>query len=277
MDAPTAYWLTKAVWLFLLPPNGLLTLALMSALVAWVRKKNHRFAAGLAVLSLGLFYLLVSPIVSQALMLWVERDAGLPLTQASAGALLTRERPPGAIVILGGGQKADERERPYQATATVHTLARLIHGARIARWTALPIMVSGGTPKGTVTSEAEVMARVLKQDLSQPVRWLEDQSFNTLENARFSARVLRGAGITHIILVTQSFHMSRARAAFEAAGLTVTSAPHGFYGQAGFALYSNWLPVPESVARTSMAFHEILGQSWYQLRRWWLTTFAENS
>jgi uncharacterized SAM-binding protein YcdF (DUF218 family) len=101
----------------------------------------------------------------------------------------------------------------------VHTALRLVEGAKIARATHLPVLVSGND------REAFAMRRFLEEDLQVPVRWVESASNDTHENAVFSARLLRQHGIERIILVTSSAHLTRAVAEFRAAGLEVEAAP----------------------------------------------------
>lgn len=69
------------------------------------------------------------------------------------------------------------------------------------------------------------MAEILEGEFGVPVRWREELSRDTADNARFSAVMLKAAGISRIVLVTQAFHMPRAVALFEAAGLQVVAAP----------------------------------------------------
>ncbi|MFK7967285.1 MAG: YdcF family protein [Burkholderiaceae bacterium] len=268
LDVETQFWLKKFIWLFLLPPNVLLTFATLGvALAAW-REDNHRRPAVISLVCLLVFAFLMTPAVSQALMLWVERGAGQPITQDSARELLKTPRPPEAIVILGGGILADERELPKPSMLSGHTLKRVVHGARIAGWTDLSVLVSGGLLRPSDEAEATVMARVLTEQFSQPVRWIEDQSLNTDMNARLSATMLAEVGIEHVILVTEAFHMRRARRAFEQAGLTVTPAPHNYLGGVGRPLSTTWMPTSESASRTRLALHEIIGRWWYQVSDW---------
>jgi hypothetical protein len=67
-----------------------------------------------------------------------------------------------AIVILGARSYAAAPE--YRGdTVAAATLARMRWGARLHRQTGLPIMVSGGSPGGTRTSEAEQMKAALEE------------------------------------------------------------------------------------------------------------------
>lgn len=277
LDVQTFFWLKKFVWLFLLPPNVLLTFATLGVALCALRQEDHRGPAVFSLLCLLLFAFLMTPAVSQAVMLWVERGAGQPLTQQRASELLKTARPPEAIVILGGGILADEREAPDETMLSGHTLKRVLHGSMVAQWTGLAVLVSGGLLRPADEAEAKVMARVLTKQLKQPVAWIEDQSLNTDMNATLSAKMLGEVGIEHVILVTEAFHMRRARSAFERAGLKVTPAPHNYLGGQGRPLSTTWMPTGQSVARTSLAMHEIIGRWWYQVVRWWSVLKAETA
>ena len=54
------------------------------------------------------------------------------------------------------------------------------------------------------------MSRALENDFLVPVRWREDRSRNTYQNAAFSATILRQPGIPAALVVTQPWHMARA-------------------------------------------------------------------
>ena len=47
----------------------------------------------------------------------------------------------------------------------------------------------------------------------------------TRDEAQQTQRILAPLGIKHVLLVTESMHMRRSKAVFEAAGLTVSAAP----------------------------------------------------
>ena len=112
-----------------------------------------------------------------------------------------------AIVILGGGYRRNAPEVGGDAPNAAADL-RLIEGAKIARATNLPILVSGSA------REANAMRHFVEDNLQIPVRWVEAASGDTHENAVNSARILRKQGIERIILVTSSAHLVRAVAEF---------------------------------------------------------------
>jgi uncharacterized SAM-binding protein YcdF (DUF218 family) len=163
-----------------------------------------------------------------------------------------------AIVILGGGGRRHSVEYE-QPSINRLTLERLRYGARLARQSGLPILLSGGV-SGAKYTEARMMAESLRADFGLSPLWLEERSANTEENARYSAAILKETGIQHIILVTHAAHMRRALADFSATGLKVTPAPTAFFTpltENGNSL--SWLPTANSSYAAWYALHEWAG------------------
>jgi uncharacterized SAM-binding protein YcdF (DUF218 family) len=147
-------------------------------------------------------------------------------------------------------------------------MERLRYGARLARQTKLPILITGSAPdKATKEelSEAFMMKLVLEQDLGLSPQWLEEQSNTTKENAKLTACILNKEGIKTIYLVTHFWHMSRAKAVFEKEGLNVVPAPMGFYQKIAFTPL-DFYPSSEGFQRTRWIWHEILGNVWYRVK-----------
>ena len=169
---------------------------------------------------------------------WV---AGALMTLAVDATPARPQRAPQAVVILGGGRSLefDAAGKVTQARLGPAAYERVFEGMRIARQTGLPILVTGGKGDGFDPAEAAVMAEVLRRDLGLAPRWIETASRNTVENAQFSAPLLKRDGISSVILVTNGYHMRRARYLFEQSGLEVTpavanpssAAPFGWQGQ----------------------------------------------
>ncbi|MCL2656743.1 MAG: YdcF family protein [Betaproteobacteria bacterium] len=132
-----------------------------------------------------------------------------------------------AIVILAGGRRAYAPEFRGGQTVNRLTLERIRYGAKLARETDLPILVSGGAPtRGT--PEAELMRRALIDDYGITPKWVETRSLDTAGNAQLSAPILHAHGIQRIVLVTHAAHMTRAAAEFRHAGFEVIPAPTAF-------------------------------------------------
>lgn len=163
-----------------------------------------------------------------------------------------------AIVILGGGQRLHMPEYGGPAPNRI-TLERLRYGARLARHSGLPVLVSGGAPAG-VTGEAVLMAQSLREDFNVNPRWQEVRSLDTADNARLSALILDPQGIHRIVLVTHAAHMRRAMNEFAAQGFDVIPAPTGFFSHrsAGSEL-SDFLPGATAAYAGWYSLHEWLG------------------
>lgn len=131
-----------------------------------------------------------------------------------------------AVVILGGGERGYAREYNGPICDRI-TLDRLRYGARLAKETGLPVLVSGGAREG-MTPVAILMADSLKKYFGITPRWLEDRSLDTADNALFSADILKNAGVRRVALVTSALHMRRAVFAFKHAGLQIVPAPTDF-------------------------------------------------
>jgi uncharacterized SAM-binding protein YcdF (DUF218 family) len=205
-----AYELHILVRTLFLPPASLLLIG-MAGLVLW--RRRPRLGMALCAVCIVTLWALSTPLLADTLEHATEDYPALDPARLTASQARAQ-----AIVILGGGFRRDAPEVGGDAPSAATDL-RLIEGAKVARATRLPILVSGSG------REAGAMRRFMEEDLQLPVRWVESDSRNTHENAAFSAAILGKEGIHRIILVTSSPHMVRAAAEFAAAGLEVTAAP----------------------------------------------------
>jgi uncharacterized SAM-binding protein YcdF (DUF218 family) len=206
-----------------LPPTGPLIVAAAGLLLM---ARRPRLGRRLAALGVALLFALSMPVVAT----WLER--------AWVGDLapVTPERAARAqaIVIPGSGLRTDAPEYGGD-TLGRFTLERVRYGARLARDTGLPVLVSGGRP-GTTWSEAALMRQSLEQEFGVPVRYVEDRSRTTHENAQQSARILEAVGIDRVLVVAQAVDLRRIRAEYAAAGLTVVPAPIDLPGEPELSL-----------------------------------------
>ena len=169
-----------------------------------------------------------------------------------------------AIVVLGSGR---ERGDPAWGTdqPTGVGLERERYAARLAKASGLPVLTSGGLHYGTPPSEAELMAVSMQDDFGVTVRWKEERSRTTWENAQMSAEILLPAGIKRVVVVTQAWHMPRSVWSFEQAGFTVVPGPVGFLGVDNARPLGGWMPEFVSVWRSGQLINEAVGQVGYRL------------
>jgi uncharacterized SAM-binding protein YcdF (DUF218 family) len=93
--------------------------------------------------------------------------------------------------------------------------------------------------------------------------WLSPEVQNTFQEAQAVAEELPSG---RILLVTSAFHMPRARALFEAQGLTVLPFPVDFRVVENETTVLDFLPDPGALETTSSALRELLGRAYYWLR-----------
>lgn len=225
----------------LLPPAGAIWLSLLGLLLL---RRRPLLARICLVVGIGSLWLLSTPIVSDAITRLAEPYPPLDMKLAANAQ---------AIVILGGGgQRAYAPEYGGPAAEPL-MLERLSYGAYLARQTHLPILVTG------FSTEARAMRDTLQRNFGIEPRWVDNQAYDTFQNARNSARLLAVDGVQHIILVTRATHMSRSVHEFTAAGLDVVPAPVGILAERDFGLL-RYLPNPDALQRSHAAIYELLGE-----------------
>jgi uncharacterized SAM-binding protein YcdF (DUF218 family) len=225
----------------ILPPGGPLLLALLGLLLI---KRRPALARVLLGLGLGSLWLLSTPWVADELTGWAERYPPIDLRLAANAQ---------AIVILGGGGWRAVAPEYAGAAAQPLMLERLSYGAFLAGKTGLPVLVTG------FKIEAGAMHDTLQRNFGLEARWVDEHSYDTFQNARNSARLLKADGIRGIILVTRATHMRRAVQEFTAAGMEVIPAPVGILAATDDGIY-RYVPGPEALPRSYAAIYELLGE-----------------
>ncbi len=240
----------------LLPPGILL---LLLALAWWFRRSRPRLAAFCFALGFGGLWLMSLPVIME----WGARALETePALARDDWATLAQRAD--AIVILGSGR---ERGDPAWGTdqPTGVGLERQRYAARLAKASGLPVLTTGGLHYGTPPSEAQLMAVSMQDDFGVTVRWKEERSHTTWENAQMSAEILLPQGIKRVVVVTQAWHMPRAVWSFERAGFAVVPAPVGFLGVDNARPLGGWMPEFVSVWRSGQLINEAVGQIGYRL------------
>ncbi|TNE37845.1 MAG: YdcF family protein [Alphaproteobacteria bacterium] len=236
----------------ILPPALFMVGLVAAGVLLW--RGRVRAARWLGGVSLVALWLLSTPLVSDGLMGLAQWGVE-PLRDPGEA---------GAIVVLSAGAQVPATEYGAAADVDAMTLERLRYGARLARDTHLPVLVSGGKWSREEVKLAPMMARVLTDDFGVEEVWLEDRSRATRGNAAFSAEVLKARGVTTVLLVTHAWHMKRAQAVFEREGLVVIPAPTAFEHPGHFGLGSLF-PQAKALHRSYYAAHELVGRVWYAL------------
>lgn len=247
---------TRLIDALAFPPGvNVLLILLGLACLRW-RRIAGLFLLGAGVVSL---YLLSTARLSVALMDTLQGYPALVLDTA-------RQSGAQAIVVLGSGRRPNTPEYGGD-TVSARSLERLRYAVHLGRATGLPVLASGGDPNQNGKAESVLMREAAAADLRYPLRWTEERSRTTAENARYTAELLQGQGIRRILLVSHAWHLPRAVPAFERAGFTVTPAPTAYERLgAGAAGFKGWLPDADALLTSSLALHEWVGGVWYDLR-----------
>ncbi|MEC4237757.1 YdcF family protein [Pseudomonas sp. DSV-1] len=249
---PIRYFLKQ----LLLPPGILL---LLLVLAWWLRRSRPRLAGVLFALGVGGFWLMSLPVMVE----WGARvlESEPPLAQSEWSRLAQRAD---AIVVLGSGrERGDPAWGSDQPTGI--GLERQRYAARLAKASGLPVLTTGGVHYGTPPSEAQLMADSLRDDFGVSVRWKEEQSRTTWENAKMTADILLPLGIKRVVVVTHAWHMPRSVWSFEKAGFEVVPAPVGFLSADNARPLGGWMPEYKSFWQSGLLINEAVGQMSYPL------------
>ncbi|MEW6513552.1 MAG: YdcF family protein [Pseudomonadota bacterium] len=246
---PFTFLLKKFVAALLLPP----LMPLLSIVIGLLLlRKRPRLGRSLAWSGLLVAWLLSTPVVVNLITTPLEDVPVLHPEDLARGE---------AIVILGAGA---HRFMPEYGGAGPNRLAleRLRFGARLARVSGLPILVSG---------EAVPMAESLWLDFGIEPRWLDAGSLDTEDNGRNTTDILRDEGIGRVVLVTHAAHMRRAMAEFSGHGVEVIPAPTAFLksfeGDEPRVAFLDYLPGPSAAYTAWYACHEWAGLLAMKLRQ----------
>ncbi len=247
-----SWFVTNLLSAILMPPLNLLLLAAAGFFICRWRPRLGRTLLGTA---LALLWICSTPIVSGTAISWLAAPFKTVDIKAQAADV---------IVVLGAGSYLNAPEYG-EDTVGDQTLVRLRYAAKLQRDSGKPILVSGGKPVAQDLSEAAQMKAVLEHELSAPVRWTEDASSNTFENARYSKQILEKENIKRIYLVTHTSHMRRAVMVFRNAGFDVVPAPTLLPNGGTLDIFS-FIPSAGALYGSHIFMHELIGMAWYRYK-----------
>lgn len=173
---------------------------------------------------------------------------------------------PAAIVVLGSGMEPYAPEYGV-SNLTRYSVERLRYGIWLGRETGIPVAFSGGVgwaSREEDKTEAQVASQIAAQEFGRPLKWLEDKSRDTRENAAFTVALLKPLGIKRIVVVTHGWHMPRAVRAFEEAagkdsGIEIEAAPMGL-ARAVEAASLTWIPSTHGITEVRNIVRELYGR-----------------
>jgi uncharacterized SAM-binding protein YcdF (DUF218 family) len=207
---------------------------------------------------------------------WVLERTGLParllagLEEPYLGRSATVMPPPAdAIVVLGGWGVASTNE--WLGLDFGPAADRLLTGIHLARQRLAPVLVVGGaaTTSGEEGPEPELVRRWLSEWglLEQPVLGL-GPCRTTRDEALRVAVLAEEQGWSRVLLVTSTWHMKRAEAAFAAAGVNVVPVGADSLGTSLTRRRTQWVPQASSLYILQLWIHEVIGFHYYRARGW---------
>jgi len=227
----------------LLPPVPLLLLVLIGARLLLPRR-----GLGWLVILVAVALLWLSACSGAARLLgqaFLQAPAALSFDRIRELRAEVAAKKPVAIVVLGAGSEPFAPEYGVSSLQAA-SLERLRYGVWLAGQTGAPLAFSGGVglAQHGPSSEARVAAKIAAEEFGRPLRWVEDDSRDTRENAAKTIALLKPAGIQRIVLVTHGYHMHRALRAFsEAAGAAIQIEPAPMALASGIETPTlEWLP-----------------------------------
>lgn len=235
----------------LFPPMLFISIALLAACAGlkWPR-------TGLAIVIASLLALcaFATPFASDRIMAVLERE--VPHAPSAIA--------PGAILVFGADMQT-LGESDAGDTLGYLSLERVLMAAHESRQRNLPILVSGGVVTAGHPPIADLMAATLENDLHVDVRWREDKSRNTLENAQFSAAILHDAEISTVVLVAQRWDIPRASWALKQFGIDAIPSGQARLLTPSTAEVTDFIPTVSGLNESFIALHELLGLRYYRL------------
>ena len=237
------YLLKKIVLCLVLPPSSLLLLVFVGLPLARYRPRLGKLLICISLLGLTV---LSTPWVAGFLIQSLQKFP--PITDDQ----LTKCQ---AIVVLGGGIYHAAPEYKSDTIGNV-SLERLRYALHLSKVSGLPVLATGGAPEGGA-AEAELMRKSAETDFGREIKWIEDESLDTSSSAYLTTQILKRENIKRIALVSSAWHLPRATANFQAAGLLVVPAPMGFSVTSDD--FEQLLPSASALSVSSRAVHEWLG------------------
>lgn len=234
----------------LLPLNLILLLFIAWFLLAGRFKRTGRALLLFCIVALTV---LSMPVVSTGLLQTLYRTPVLSLPDTQGAQ---------AIVVLGGGAYRNQPDFGV-ASLSSSSLERIRYAAFLYQKTGLPIQVSGGAWEGD-EAVADIMKRELETLFHTPVKWVLNKPATTAEEAAQSRALFAREGIDTILLVTNAFHMLRAKTSYERAGFKVIAAPTVFPTAPPNQL--KYIPTAEALWQSNRVLHEWIGIVWYWFR-----------
>jgi uncharacterized SAM-binding protein YcdF (DUF218 family) len=247
------FFLSKILFYLIMP----ITWILISLVYGLITKNPHRSRLSF-ILALGSILIFSNSfLMNEAWLLW-EKE---PVPVKELGVY-------DAGIILTGFTSLEKT--PHDRVYTNKGADRFLHAVMLYKTGHIrKIIVAGGLGalrKTKFSEAAEVKTLLLLAGVPQGDILLEDKSHNTYENAQFTRQLLgRHPELKSFVLVTSAFHMRRASACFEKAGIPHIPFPADFYSSDRLFRFENLFPSEEALSHWSRLVREVSGYVIYKV------------
>ena len=256
------FWLKKIFTVPFLPLNFALLAGFCGlAFLLWTKRAK----LGRCLIVLAFATLALASNKSVALLLIQPLESLYPALPpaATASDLPSQTQACVAIVVLGGGH-SDSPQLSFVNQLSSSALSRLAEGIRLARLFPKSRLIVSGYSGTNQRSHAQVLAEAAVSLGVSPERIVRfDQTRDTDDEAQAIRREL---GQQPFLLVTSAWHMPRAMALCQKAGLHPIPAPADFMARPGADRSWDLLAFDlGALERSTKAIHERLGFFWARL------------
>jgi uncharacterized SAM-binding protein YcdF (DUF218 family) len=244
------YYLSKLVWLVLVPSNASILLVFIGLGLCWSRYYRSGRRLALA----GACLLIVFGILPTGTLLMRVLEKRFPVFVGDG-------RPVAGILVLGGALDAEITAARDQI-AVNDAGERIIALVSLARrYPAARLAFTGGAGDltGGPETEADMLEKHLPDILPGRTMEFERQSRNTAENAQFSFDVFKPQPGERWLLVTSAWHMPRAMGIFRTIGWDMTAYPVDFRSAANNNDFRLSNAMSYGLRRSDLAIKELSG------------------
>lgn len=236
-------FLKKLITTLILPPGLFIVLIILFSF--FVKKRSHKIVIWITAC---LLYICSITPVKDLFIYFLEKDY---MSSSCNGDI---------IVILGGGVYGN-------GELSEDAFKRAVKGYLLYKDKRLPIIVSGGRLNEKFPFEADILANSLIQlGVDNKSIFKDKDSRDTIENARFTKKILEEHHFKSVILVTSAYHMKRAAYLFRKVGIeNVCPEAADFKFDGIYSIY-DFLPYAGNLHTISKALKEYVGLMFYFIK-----------
>ena len=248
------FFASKVIGFFIEPLHVIAALVGLLSVTIWIGAQ--RVANRLALMCVGIIGIVGMTPLWNAALLDLETQFPIPTTS----------QPAVGMIVLGGALSSGFITETHNQVALNSAAERMTTALQLMEaHPELPLVFSGFSGRFIRSSQSESdLALTFFSSMGADTNriLLENQSRNTLENARYTRELIDFAGDGPWILVTSAFHMPRAVEIFTDQGIAVIPYPTDFRSQA--TMPWRW-DLSEGASMLHILMHEWIGLTVYRL------------